>query len=64
MPNQSHVIMRLRRLVNSEGLRAFCTRTGLDKGYVSRVINGRQEPGPAVLEVLGFERVVTYRSLE
>lgn len=34
---------------------------GISPGYVNDVLNGRREPGKAILEALGLERVVSYR---
>jgi hypothetical protein len=30
-------------------------------GYLSDILNGRREIGPAIYEALGFERLVTFR---
>jgi DNA-binding transcriptional regulator YdaS (Cro superfamily) len=40
---------------------AWARSHGISPAYVSDVINGRREPGPAILDALGIERVVTYR---
>lgn len=40
---------------------AWAKKHGLSPAYVSDVINGRREPGKAILEALGLERVVSYR---
>jgi DNA-binding transcriptional regulator YdaS (Cro superfamily) len=40
---------------------AWARSHNLSPAYVSDVINGRREPGPAILEALGIERVVSYR---
>jgi DNA-binding transcriptional regulator YdaS (Cro superfamily) len=40
---------------------AWARKHGVSPAYVSDVINGRREPGPAILDALGIERVVTYR---
>lgn len=40
---------------------AWAKKHGLSPAYVSDVINGRRDPGKAILEALGLERVVTYR---
>jgi DNA-binding transcriptional regulator YdaS (Cro superfamily) len=40
---------------------AWARDHNLSPAYVSDVINGRREPGPAILEALGIERVVVYR---
>jgi transcriptional regulator with XRE-family HTH domain len=34
---------------------------GCSKQYICDVLQGRKEPGPAILYGLGIERIVTYR---
>lgn len=40
---------------------AWAKKHGVAAAYVSDVINGRREPGKAILDALGLERIVTYR---
>ena len=40
---------------------AWAKEHGISQAYVSDVINRRREPGKAILEALGLERVITYR---
>lgn len=40
-------------------LREAARQWGCSPAYLSDVLNGRRGPGPAVLDPLGFERVVT-----
>lgn len=35
----------------------------LSQAYVNDVARGRREPGDAILQVLGLEKVVTYREV-
>jgi DNA-binding transcriptional regulator YdaS (Cro superfamily) len=39
----------------------WARKHNISPAYVNDVINGRREPGPAILEALGIERVVSYR---
>ena len=43
------------------GMRAWSRTHGTQVAYVSAVLLGKREPGPAILTALGLERVVTYR---
>ena len=38
----------------------WARRHGISQTYVTDVLNGRREPGPAMLEVLHLERVLMY----
>lgn len=59
---QDDVIDRLRAAIAKAGSQAaFAEMYGLSAAYVNDVINGRREPGPAILEALGVEKVVTYQ---
>ena len=40
---------------------AFADRHGISAAYVSEVVRGTRDPGPAVLDALGLERVVGSR---
>jgi hypothetical protein len=51
----------LRRVVEKQGQSAFADAHGINRSYVSNVLAGRALPGPAILDALGLERVVTYR---
>lgn len=42
------------------GQSAFAKQHGVSVAYVSDVINGRKDPGPALLRAIGVKRVVTY----
>lgn len=43
--------------------RKWAAKHGLSQQYVSMVINGEREPGPSILDAVGLERVVFYRSV-
>jgi len=59
--NADNVRAELNRLAAREGLRSLARRLGLDPGYLSRVCNGYREPGPAITNALGYEKVEVYR---
>jgi hypothetical protein len=54
-----------RRVAAAGGQRAFGKLHGdLDPAHIGRVMNGKQKPGPAVLDAIGLEEVPaepTYR---
>lgn len=37
---------------------------GVSPQYISDVLNGKREPGQAILTYLGLERVISYREVE
>jgi hypothetical protein len=41
--------------------RAAADMLGVDVGYLHRVANGNQEPGPDMLDALGLKAVVSYQ---
>jgi DNA-binding transcriptional regulator YdaS (Cro superfamily) len=52
----------LRRKVEQAGSQAaWADERGVTPAYVSDVLRGTREPGPAILNALGLERVVSYR---
>ena len=52
----------LQKRVSERGTqKAVAVDLGVSEQYLSDVLNGRREPGEAMLEALGLERVVTYR---
>jgi DNA-binding transcriptional regulator YdaS (Cro superfamily) len=58
---QDELIERLRAAIVEAGSQsAFAELHGLSTAYVNDVLNRRREPGPAILEALGIEKVVTY----
>lgn len=44
-----------------DGQAAWARSKGVSAAYVNDVLKGRRDPGPKILDALGFERVVTYR---
>lgn len=42
---------------------AWAKANGVSQAYVNHVLEGKREPGPAILEAIGLERVITYRLL-
>jgi hypothetical protein len=42
-------------------IRKWASRHGVSAMYVSNVLRGKQEPGPAICKPLGLIRTVTYR---
>ena len=68
MSKRMSIAEQLRRAVNASGLsRAeLCRRAGMDQGYMSRVMSGRQPIGAATLnrlaDALGLELRPTRRA--
>lgn len=51
----------LRRAIGEAGSQTLFARAhGIAKSYLSDILAGRREIGPAVYKALGFERVVEY----
>ena len=42
---------------------AWAKAQGISPAYVSDVLNGRREPGPKILEAVGFHKVTAYRPI-
>ena len=42
----------------------FCKANGLSLSYVADVLNGRREPGPKILAVIGWERITEVKPKE
>jgi transcriptional regulator with XRE-family HTH domain len=56
------VIAAIRKAADEAGTqKALAARLGVSDSYLADVLNGRKDPGEAILEPLGLERVVTYR---
>ena len=43
---------------------ALARRLNVSAPYLSDVLNGRREPGDAILEPLGFRRVIVYERIQ
>lgn len=54
-------VQYLQKLVDQAGSQnALATRLGISLPYLNDILRRRREPGPKVLEPLGFQRIVTY----
>ncbi len=56
------VVALLKRRLNGRTQTALAKELGIKKSYLSQILRGRVDAGPLVLEALGLERVVTYRT--
>lgn len=43
------------------GVRKWAADNELSQPYVTLAMNGRQDPGPKILKVLGLKKVISYR---
>lgn len=50
-----------RRAAAAKSQTALAKELGISKAYLCNMLQGRADPGPAVLEALNIERVVSYR---
>lgn len=57
--NVPKLLIRLAKKHGSQ--KALAENLNVTEPYLSAVIIGRNEPGPAILDPLGLERVVSYR---
>lgn len=63
--NEQDIIDRLREAIQSAGSqRAFAKQHGISTQYINDVLRGRREIGQKILEVLGVEKIITYRLRE
>jgi len=61
--NKDQLLSRLKKLCDEAGgQKAWATANGVSQQYVNDVLAGRREPGDAILNAMGIERVVTYRT--
>lgn len=44
-----------------DGQAAWARSKGISPAYVNDVLHKRREPGPKILDAIGFERVISYR---
>jgi len=51
-------------IAQHESRNAFCKAYGLSPSYVADVLNGRREPGPKILAVIGWERITEVKPKE
>lgn len=60
----AEVLIRLQRSCDRLGSqRAWAAKHGVSAAYVSDVLMGRKEPGPAILEPLGLIAETVYREV-
>lgn len=57
---QSDVVELLRKHIGERTQREVAEEFGITAQYLSDVLLGRREPGPAVLQGLGLEKDVLY----
>jgi len=61
MKKDDVVKLLAREVGKAASRRQWARATGISSVYVDDVLNGRREPGKAILDALGLVRVVTYR---
>lgn len=44
-----------------DGQAAWARAHGISPAYVNDVLHGRRDPGPKILDAIGFEKMITYR---
>jgi transcriptional regulator with XRE-family HTH domain len=61
METNKDIIKRLKQLSQEAGSQAaLAAKIGISTPYLSDVINGRRDPGPAIRQFLGIQKVVGY----
>lgn len=53
--------MLSRQVAKTGGVTEYSRKMGVDQGNLSRTLSGNRQPGKQLLDLLGLERVVTYR---
>lgn len=62
MLTEQDVLEQLRTAVRAAGnQQAYAAQIGISGQYLSDVLRGRREIGSKILDVLGLEKVVSYR---
>ena len=56
------VILR-RKTIAAGSYEHLAREINVSNTYISNVVNGVQNPGPAIIRALGFEKVVLYRKI-
>ena len=57
---RTDIISLLRTRQGPRTQRQFADELGVSESYLSSILVGRNEPGPAVLKALGLKRVISY----
>ena len=58
---RDELVKLLQRRVQTAGTQAALAKElGITAAYLGDVLNGKREPGPTLLNALGFRRVITY----
>lgn len=60
--NRDKLLARLRRLCDQSSQKNIADEFAVSQAYLSDVLAGRREPGPAILKGMGLERETVYRS--
>lgn len=59
--NSEDVRNSLKKFMGGQSLRTFGRGCGLSAAYLSDVLRGNREPGPAILQILELEKVENCR---
>jgi hypothetical protein len=63
--SQADIVEELRLLADSMSThRALAKKIGISDAYLSDVLNGRRDPGPAICKFLKVEAVTVYREVK
>lgn len=55
----------IRREVKACGTqKAFADKVGVTQGYINDILKKKREPGPKILDALGFRKVIIYEVKE
>lgn len=52
------------RIAQAGGVTRFAEQIHVSHTYIYDVVNGRQPPGPAILDAIGVRKVVMYELIE
>lgn len=65
MITHDELVALIRAAVKEAGSqRALARQWSVAPAYVTDLLRGLRDPGPKILEAMGYERVVLYRKLE
>ena len=62
--SENEVVELLKAEQGDRSLRQFAEQLGISASYLSDIYLGKRSPGPAVLEVIGMEKVTTETSYQ